>query len=122
MSKRQRLSLTGIDSFVLPLRIMSVQGNMVGLNVGGRIFVTSRDTLSRDPNSMLCCMLSQYDSTQGLPAASRDKDGNFLIDRDGDTFKYILNFLRDGSCVYPLDFHTRAELLREANYFQVRTC
>ena len=91
---------------------MSLQGSLIGLNVGGRIFVTSRDTLARDPDSMLCCMLTQYDSTQGLPAAFQDKDGNLVIDRDGDTFKYILNFLRDGSCVYPLDFHTRAELLR----------
>lgn len=94
---------------------MSRQSHLVGLNVGGRIFVTSRDTLTRDPESMLACML-----TEGLPAASQDKDGNLVIDRDGDTFKYILNFLRDGSCVYPLDFHTRAELLREANYFQVQ--
>ena len=101
---------------------MSLQGSLIGLNVGGRIFVTSRDTLTRDPDSMLCCMLTQYDSIQSLPAASQDKDGNLVIDRDGDTFKYILNFLRDGSCVYPLDFHTRAELLREANYFQVRVC
>ena len=104
---------------------MSLQGKRerwIGLNVGGKVFVTSRDTLTRDPDSMLCCMLSQYDSTQGLPAASKDKDGNLVIDRDGDTFKYILNFLRDGSCVYPLDVGTRAELLREANYFQVCVC
>ena len=101
---------------------MSPPDRLVGLNVGGKVFVTSRDTLTRDPDSMLCCMLSQYDNTQGLSAASKDKDGNFVIDRDGDTFKYILNFLRDGSCVYPGDFHTRAELLREANYFQVRVC
>ena len=94
--------------------VMSLQSSLVGLNVGGRIFVTSRATLTRDPDSMLALML-----TQGLPAASQDKDGNLVIDRDGDTFKYILNFLRDGSCVYPLDFHRRAELLREANYFQV---
>lgn len=93
---------------------MLLQSHLVGLNVGGRVFVTSRDTLTRDPDSMLACML-----TEDLPAASQDKDGNFVIDRDGDTFKYLLNFLRDGSCVYPLDFHTRAELLREANYFQV---
>ncbi|MCJ1368768.1 hypothetical protein MMC16_007915 [Acarospora aff. strigata] len=94
---------------------MSLQSSLVGLNVGGRIFVTSRATLTRDPDSMLALML-----TQGLPAASQDKDGNLVIDRDGDTFKYILNFLRDGSCVYPLDFHRRAELLREANYFQIQ--
>ena len=96
------------------LRIMLSASNLVSLNVGGRTFLTSRDTLTRDPDSMLACML-----TQDLPAAPQDKDGNLVIDRDGDSFSYILNFLRDGSCVYPLDFHTRAKLLREADYFQV---
>ncbi len=89
--------------------------SLVGLNVGGSIFLTSRDTLSKDPESMLAHMFSE-----ALPAAYRDKDGNFVIDRDGGTFKYILNYLRDGSCVLPLTYHTRAELLREADYYQVK--
>ena len=55
-----------------------------------------------------------------LPASCLDKDGNFAIDRDGESFRYILNYLRDGSCVLPVPYHTRAELLREADYYQVR--
>ncbi|DBB05399.1 TPA: BTB/POZ domain-containing protein kctd11 [Trebouxia sp. C0006] len=54
-----------------------------------------------------------------LPPSCQDKDGHYIIGRDGDTFKYILNYLRDGSCVSPVNYYTRAELLREADYYQV---
>ena len=84
------------------------------MNIGGRVYITSRQTLCKDTDSMLAHMFSD-----DMPPASRDKDGNFVIDRDGDTFKYILNYLRDGVCVLPLTHHTRAELLREADYYQV---
>ena len=86
----------------------------VGLNIGGRVFLTSRATLARDSDSMLARMFDE-----NLPPSCQDKDGNYVIDRDGDTFRYILNYLRDGCCVFPISHHTRAELLREADYYQV---
>lgn len=89
------------------------ESDIVLLNVGGRKYATSKATLSRDPSSMLAKMF-----TQEYPNAT-DRDGNYVIDRDGDTFKYILNFLRDGSCVLPVTYQARAELLREAEYYQV---
>ena len=92
---------------------MASDGDIVMLNVGGRKYATSRATLSKDPNSMLALMFSKAYST------ARDQHGNFVIDRDGDTFKYILNFLRDGSCILPVTYQARAELLREAEYYQV---
>lgn len=55
---------------------------------------------------------------QDLPT-TRDRCGNFVIDRDGEPFRYVLNYLRDGSCVLPVTCHARAELLREAEYYQV---
>ena len=50
-----------------------------------------------------------------LPPSCQDKDGLYIIDTDGD----ILNYLRDGSYVFPVNYYTRAELLREADYYQV---
>ncbi len=93
---------------------MTDKSSFVGLNVGGRIFLTSHSTLTRDSNSMLTRMFNET-----LPPSCQDKDGHYIIDRDGDTFKYILNYLRDGSCVFPVNYNTRAELLREADYYQV---
>ena len=92
-----------------------LSNNIVGLNVGGRIFLTSRETLTKDSDSMLARMFNE-----ALPASCQDKDGNYVIDRDGDSFKYILNYLRDACCVLPLTYHARAELLREADFYQVK--
>lgn len=103
---------SGLASFASHAKMAS-SGDMVMLNVGGRKYATSRATLSKDPNSMLALMFTKEHPT------SRDRDGNYVIDRDGDTFKYVLNFLRDGSCVLPVTYQARAELLREAEYYQV---
>jgi hypothetical protein len=47
------------------------------------------------------------------------KNDAVFIDRDGTHFRYILNFLRDGSCELPDNTHTLRELLREAIYYQL---
>ncbi len=104
----------GVTSLSKFISGMTDKSSFVGLNVGGRIFLTSHSTLTRDPNSMLARMFNE-----NSPPSCQDKDGHYIIDRDGDTFKYILNYLRDGSCVFPVNYYTRAELLREADYYQV---
>ena len=106
-----------ISTFVARYTVckMASTGDIVMLNVGGRVYATSRATLSKDSSSMLARMFTNENS------ASTDRNGNFVIDRDGDTFKYILNFLRDGSCVLPVTYQLRAELLREAEYYQVNS-
>ena len=60
------------------------------LNIGGHYFTTTRQTLTKDPNSMLAAMFSgKFDMK---PA----EDGAFFIDRDGTHFRFILNYLRTG--------------------------
>lgn len=43
--------------------------------------------------------------------------GSYFIDRDGTTFRWILNYLRDRECVLPKDKQTLRELLIEARYY-----
>jgi cytochrome b involved in lipid metabolism len=43
-----------------------------------------------------------------------------MIDRDGTHFRYVLNFLRDGSCILPPDRILIKELLREARFFELQ--
>ena len=64
-------------------------GELISLNVGGTIFVTSAATLTKDHNSMLARM---FGSTE-LPPARKDGDGNYFLDRDPETFRVILSFL-----------------------------
>ena len=63
----------------------------IKLNIGGHYFTTTRETLTKDPNSRLASMLS---GTLDLKPA---EDGAFFFDRDGTHFRFILNYLRDGT-------------------------
>jgi hypothetical protein len=71
--------------------------------------MTSRETLLKDPNSMLARLID------GDSELISDKDdlGAYLIDRDGKYFPPILNFLRHGKLI--LDSGLAAEgVLEEA--------
>lgn len=80
---------------------------IIKLNVGGRIFLTDEETLSR---GMLGALIKHQNPAQQV-------DGHHFIDRDPDTFRWILNYLR-GSQVLPPKHSTDIQLIREeAEYF-----
>uniref|UniRef100_A0A803SN93 Potassium channel tetramerisation-type BTB domain-containing protein n=1 Tax=Anolis carolinensis TaxID=28377 RepID=A0A803SN93_ANOCA len=64
---------------------------LVTLNVGGKLYSTTLETLTRFPDSMLGAMF------RGPQPALTDSRGNYFIDRDGKAFRHVLNFLRFGS-------------------------
>lgn len=87
---------------------------IVKLNVGGSPFETTLTTLTSSPDSMLAAMFS------GRFTLPRDRDGRVFIDRDGKRFRYILNFLRDGTLNVPADDHVLLlDILQEAQYYQL---
>ena len=45
--------------------------------------------------------------------------GRIFIDRDPQHFGLILNFLRDGTCVLPMDGDVRRQILQEADFYQL---
>lgn len=65
-----------------------IHGDIITLNVGGRRFATSRQTLTWVPDSFFSSLLS------GRIPSLKDEDGAIFIDRDPDTFVPILNYLR----------------------------
>jgi hypothetical protein len=88
--------------------------DIIILNVGGKEYHTSRSTLTKDANSMLCRMF-----TGSLPS-TRDALGRYFIDRDGDLFRYILDYLRDNNPEFiPNDANLMLALLREAQFYQL---
>nr|XP_054761262.1 putative potassium channel regulatory protein [Lytechinus pictus] len=89
------------------------QDNFVGLNVGGKIYRTSRTTLLRYPDSFFSGLLGD-----DIPSA-KDDQGNYLIDQDGEMFRHVLNFLRYGKLVLPKDFNEYDLLESQADYFQL---
>lgn len=86
----------------------------VSLNVGGELYTTTLDTLTRCRDSMLGAMFS------GQIPPLRDRRGYVFIDRDGKVFRHILNYLRSSSLDLP-DVYAELPLLRrEADFFQIR--
>lgn len=86
----------------------------VSLNVGGEVYTTTLDTVTRCRDSMLGAMFT------GQIPVLRDNRGNVFIDRDGKVFRYILNYLRSSSLDLPEGFSELALLRREADFFQIR--
>ncbi|XP_062113594.1 FH protein interacting protein FIP2-like [Humulus lupulus] len=92
----------------------SDSSSMIRLNIGGKKFYTTIDTLTqREPHSMLAAMFS------GRHTVCQDPEKGFVfVDRDGKHFRHILNWLRDGA-VPTLKDSQYSELLREAEYYQL---
>ncbi|XP_051934094.1 SH3KBP1-binding protein 1 [Hippocampus zosterae] len=63
-------------------------GDLIHLNVGGKRFSTSRQTLTWVPDSFFSSLLS------GRISTLKDETGAIFIDRDPSLFAPILNFLR----------------------------
>lgn len=77
---------------------------MITLNIGGTIFLTTKETLS-SRGSHFFSNLVQYSN-----------DADFFIDRDGTHFRFVLNFLR-GSTYLPKQRNILLELLHEADFY-----
>ncbi|GMT05754.1 hypothetical protein PENTCL1PPCAC_27928, partial [Pristionchus entomophagus] len=112
----------------------------VRLNVGGQLFQTTRQTLcQREGNSFLarlCLEDSELSSekvrilmirsfTRNKCADQRDETGAYLIDRDGQYFAPILNYLRHGKLVFNDSLSLEGEslerkcVLEEADFYNL---
>ena len=94
---------------------ISQSKDWVTLNIGGRIFHTSRYTLS-SCSSFFQTMLS-HENEMSLMT---DDKKNIWIDRDGTHFGLLLAFMRSGRCTLPSPCHdvgTWKALLQEVRYY-----
>jgi hypothetical protein len=82
----------------------------VKFNVGGRHFEVSRDLIEQNPDTMLAKMISE--------TWENEPDKPMFIDRDGDKFSLILDYLRYGSIELPVSIPT-AMFQRELDYYSI---
>ena len=87
---------------------------VVSLNVGGVIYVTTVATLTQYPDSMIAAM---FDPESKRPPAMKDDKGNFFIDSEPEPFKLILRFLRMGRLSENIAGCSLEELEWAADYF-----
>jgi hypothetical protein len=95
----------------------SSDSDVIRLDVGGHKFTTTRSTLCRVPGSILEAMFSGRHKNP----AQRQKDGSYVIDRNGMHFHHILDFLRVGAVIsLPRDAHDKEALVVEADYYGLK--
>ncbi|KAL3317399.1 hypothetical protein Ciccas_003949 [Cichlidogyrus casuarinus] len=83
---------------------------IVALNVGGKLYETTEDTLTRHQNTFLS-RLSQLDQ--------KDASGRYFIDRDGKLFRYILDYCRYGVESVPKQLNEATRLRAEAEFYEL---
>jgi hypothetical protein len=91
-----------------------VEQNIFNLNVGGVLHTTTRSTLLSHTDTFFTALLS------GKVPTYTDGNGNIFIDRDGELFKYVLNYLRCGTIYLPHShhyLHQYFEIKAEAEFF-----
>ncbi|VDD92840.1 unnamed protein product [Enterobius vermicularis] len=81
----------------------------IQLNVGGTLYTTTKKTLSRESNTFF--------TNQLFSNFLRMSDGSFFIDRNGQIFSYILDYLRCGKLIVPRNFHAFESLYEEAKFY-----
>ena len=67
----------------------SLNEEIIHLSVDGIDYQTTLGTLTKDSESMIAAMFSGRHSYQ------IDERRRYFVDRDGELFRYILNFLRN---------------------------
>ncbi|KAJ3034648.1 hypothetical protein HK097_004437 [Rhizophlyctis rosea] len=88
------------------------KSSMVKLDVGGKMFHISIDTLLRQEGTFFDGLFSGRWAVK--PGVAEDA---IFIDRDGELYPYIFNFLRDGdAAALPQSTTQRAQLVQEAEY------
>lgn len=110
------------DSYIDPqnevkptLELQGSHTDWLTLNIGGRLFTTTRSTLvSKEPESMLAHMFREKD----VWGNKQDENGAYLIDRSPEYFEPILNYLRHGQLIINEGINIRG-VLEEARFFGI---
>ncbi|KYN98181.1 hypothetical protein PGSY75_1238700 [Plasmodium gaboni] len=86
----------------------SNKDNIIKINVGGKIYMTTFNLICRYKSSYLYeIILDNYNKEE------------IFIDRNGKRFEYILDFLRDGVLICENDINVLTRILIEAIYFKL---
>ncbi|XP_011495713.1 PREDICTED: BTB/POZ domain-containing protein kctd15 isoform X2 [Ceratosolen solmsi marchali] len=86
----------------------------VHIDVGGTIYTSSLETLTKYPESRLAKLFNG-----SIPIVLDSLKQHYFIDRDGGMFRHILNFMRNSRLLIPENFADIDLLLEEARYFDI---
>ncbi|GAB6025704.1 hypothetical protein CHUAL_011687 [Chamberlinius hualienensis] len=86
----------------------------VHIDVGGTIYTSSLETLTKHPESKLAKMFNG-----SIPIVLDSLKQHYFIDRDGKMFRHILNFLRSNHLCLPDNFEELELLMEEAKFYDI---
>lgn len=86
----------------------------VHIDVGGTIYTSSLETLTKYPDSRLAKLFNG-----SIPIVLDSLKQHYFIDRDGGMFRHILNFMRNSKLLIADTFSDLDLLLEEARYFDI---
>lgn len=93
---------------------LSITNAPVHIDVGGCIYTSSLETLAKYPESRLSKMFNG-----SIPIVLDTLKQHYFIDRDGKSFRYVLNFMRSGRVILPERYDDYETLLDEAKYYEL---
>jgi len=101
-------------------------GDIIKLNIGGNLYVSTRKTISQVPNSILHLWFADKSKPPNLPIDDGNLGYLLVADRDGPSFRWILAYLRaignqelERDAILP-DSDAELRLLElEAEYFRL---
>ncbi len=89
---------------------------IIELNVGGINYTTTNKTLLSESNTYFT---NRYNYSCNSFDFTKDAEGRLFIDRDGNLFQFILNFLRDKKVILPNNFADTPRLRNEAEFYKL---
>ena len=91
-------------------RLPPTNSHIVTFNVGGNIYSVSRSLLQQHPDTMIARLAS--DKWNG----GTNNSTALFIERDGERFRYVLDYMRDGVVRLPTNIPKEA-LYQDLNYY-----
>ena len=91
--------------------------SIIKLNVGGQLFQTTKQTLTKYPDSMLSTMFKHTE--KGLAPMPKTEEDHYFLDANPEFFKIILDWLRLDE-ITTNDYSLLKGTMALANYFGLR--
>ncbi|CRG97024.1 conserved Plasmodium protein, unknown function [Plasmodium gallinaceum] len=95
------------------------RNDIIRINVGGKIYMTTLKLICRYKNSHLYKIVFEKLKEIQDYATNDFNKREIFIDRNGNRFEYILDFLRDGVLICENDINLLTRILIEAIYFKL---